>query len=172
MTSGSRRISRAMAVGALALVGAACFAEAGCDGTMTGVAWTPRVPEPESTAPLPVASGSAAARAKPARVGARHLLVMYKGSRSAPASIQRSRDEARARAEEALARAVAGEDFAAVVAAYTDEPGGAARGGDLGTFGADQMVRAFSEAAFALERGQTSGVVETPFGFHVIRRTE
>ena len=73
---------------------------------------------------------------------------------------------------EALKRAKKGEDFAKVVAAYTDEPGGAERGGDLNKFGRGRMVPAFEEAAFALKVNEVSGIVETPFGFHVIKRTE
>jgi parvulin-like peptidyl-prolyl isomerase len=71
-----------------------------------------------------------------------------------------------------LKRAKKGEDFSKVVASYTDEPGGAERGGDLNKFGRGRMVPAFEEAAFALKLNEISGIVETPFGFHVIKRTE
>jgi hypothetical protein len=106
---------------------------------------------------------------RPTEIAARHLLVMYAGSQRAPARITRTRDEARARAEEALRRARAGEDWVALVREYTDEEG-SPEGGDLGNFGHGAMVPAFERAAFALEVGDVSDVVESPFGFHVIQR--
>jgi parvulin-like peptidyl-prolyl isomerase len=108
----------------------------------------------------------------PKTIGARHVLVMYHGAAHAAATIGRSREEAFRRAQEALQRLRAGEDFATVVEAYTDEPGGASRGGALGSFTRERMVKAFSDAAFALNPGELSDIVETQYGFHIIQRTE
>jgi hypothetical protein len=153
------------------------LALAGCDGTLTGIGRVPRPPEP----PLPPApvetvdpKDPAAAAKEPEleEISAQHLLVMYQGSKSAPSSIKRTRDEARIRAGEALDAVKRGQDFDKVVSSYTDEPGGAVRRGRLGRFTRDRMVKAFSDAAFALEVGEVSTVIESPFGFHVIRRLE
>ncbi len=114
----------------------------------------------------------AAETSKPTSIAASHFLVMYKGSMRAPETVTRTKDEAKARALEGLAKVKKGEDFAKVVGEYSDEPGAAQRGGALGDFTADRMVKPFSDAAFALKVGQVSGLVETPFGFHVIKRTK
>lgn len=105
--------------------------------------------------------------------GAKHLLVMYKGSRRAPASITRTKEEAKARAEEAAKKAKSGKvQFADLVKEYTDEPGGAQRGGDLGTFPKGAMVPEFQAGLEKLKVGETSEPVETAFGYHVILRTK
>jgi peptidyl-prolyl cis-trans isomerase NIMA-interacting 1 len=120
----------------------------------------------------PTSKSSAANENLPVEISARHLLVQYVGSQSASRQVTRNKQEARHRAEEALARAQAGEDFATLVGEYSDEPGAKERGGSLGRFQHHSMVRQFSDAAFRLKVGQLSGVVESPFGFHVILRTE
>lgn len=110
--------------------------------------------------------------AAPTEISARHLLVSYKNALRAPPGVGRSKEEARSRAAEAEKRAKGGEDFVALVKQYSDEPGAAERGGDLGKFDRASMVPAFANAAFALKVGEVSTVVETQFGFHVILRTE
>jgi len=132
----------------------------------------------ESSAPPSSSSPSTASdaadgghRTVPREIAARHILVMFRGSVRNP-GVTRTHEEARARAEEALRRARAGEDFATLVREFSDEPGAGARGGALGRFAHGAMTPGFERAAFALEVGEISGIVETEFGFHVIQRTE
>ena len=125
------------------------------------------------TAEPAVAAGLASPRdAAPRSVAASHLLIMHRGSMRAPAGITRTREQASERAQQALARARSGEDFKTLVAEYSDEPGAALREGRLGNFTRDDMVKPFADAAFRLAPGEVSDVVETPFGFHVILRTQ
>ena len=104
--------------------------------------------------------------------GAKHLLVMYKGSMRAPESITRTKEEAKVRAEEALKKAKDGAKFEDLVKDYSDEPGAAQRGGDLGQFPKGRMVPQFQEGLEKTKVGGVSDIVETPFGYHVILRTK
>lgn len=112
------------------------------------------------------------AAAAPTRITARHVLIQWMGAEQAPSSVVRSKDQAFSVAQEVLRRARAGEDFARLAIEYSDEPNAGSRGGSLGRFGHGQMVPAFEQAAFQLKVGEISDIVETPFGFHVIQRTE
>lgn len=108
------------------------------------------------------------------RAKARHILVSFTGARNAAgAGALRKKEDAKKQAED-IAKQVkaAGADFAKLASSLTDEPSGKTRGGDLGYFGREDMVKEFSDAAFALSPGQTSGVVESPFGFHIIKLEE
>ncbi|HJQ71107.1 MAG TPA: peptidylprolyl isomerase [Blastocatellia bacterium] len=103
------------------------------------------------------------------QVRVRHILVSIvtqeegvKGKRP------RSKIEARRRAEALLARARKGEDFAKLAVQYSDD-GSSAQGGDLGYFSRGVMVVDFEEVAFALKPGQVSELVQTPYGFHIMR---
>ncbi|WP_128894731.1 peptidylprolyl isomerase [Longirhabdus pacifica] len=79
--------------------------------------------------------------------------------------------EDEATANEVLEKAKAGSDFAELAVEYSTGPTGP-NGGDLGYFDDSQMVPAFSEAAFAMEAGEISEVVQTEFGYHIIKVTE
>ncbi len=75
----------------------------------------------------------------------------------------------RAKAEEILKRAKSGEDFAKLAKEFSTEPGAKEKGGDLGWFSHGQMVPEFEEAAFKMKPGEISDIVETKFGFHIIK---
>ena len=93
---------------------------------------------------------------------------MYAGSSRSTAT--RSKDEAKKQIEQIKAQIDGGADFAALAKQHSDCPS-KAKGGDLGPFGRGQMVGPFETAAFGMPVGATSGVVETDFGYHIIRRT-
>jgi parvulin-like peptidyl-prolyl isomerase len=101
-------------------------------------------------------------------VRASHILLMYAGSERSSAT--RSREQAQQQIQEIKTQLDGGADFSALAQQHSDCPSGK-RGGDLGNFGRGQMVPEFETTAFALPVGGTSGVVETPFGYHVIKRT-
>ena len=89
-----------------------------------------------------------------------------------PLSTDEAKRLVRAKAEQIRARALAGEDFARLAAEHSD-CASKDKGGDLGFFPRHgRMVEAFAEAAFALKRGEISSVVETVFGYHIIKLTD
>lgn len=100
------------------------------------------------------------------KVKASHILVRIPEGAAGGA-----KEEPRKKAEALLQRVRAKEDFAALARQSSEDPGSAKNGGDLGTFGRGQMVPPFEQAAFALKPGEISGIVETPFGFHIIKVT-
>lgn len=102
-----------------------------------------------------------------ARVRASHVLITIPQNADAA-----TKEKAKAKAEAVLAEIKGGKDFAAVAKENSQDPGSAASGGDLGFFQQGQMVPAFDEVAFKLNPGEMSGVVESPFGFHIIKVAE
>jgi hypothetical protein len=78
----------------------------------------------------------------------------------------------RSKAEDILKRVRAGEDFAKLAKEFSTDPGSKDKGGDLGWFGHGQMVPEFEQAAFALQPGQVSDLVQTKFGYHIIKVDE
>jgi NIMA-interacting peptidyl-prolyl cis-trans isomerase 1 len=107
----------------------------------------------------------------PSKIAARHILIQFVGSQRAAPKVTRTREEAQSLAHQVAGKARAGNDWETLWKEHSDEPG-AQLGGDLGTFGRGQMVPPFERAAFELDVGEISDVVESPFGFHVIQRTK
>jgi len=86
---------------------------------------------------------------------------------------KRSEDEALKIAEQVRTKAAAGTDFAELAKDYSDDPGSKMKGGDVGFFSRNRMVKPFEDAAFAMtEPGQLSAPVKTSFGYHIIKYLE
>jgi peptidyl-prolyl cis-trans isomerase C len=103
----------------------------------------------------------------PEMVRARHILVAVK-----PNATEEEKKAALKKAEEILDKAKKGEDFAKLASEYSDDPGSKAKGGDLGFFTQGSMVGKFEQTAFTLKPGEISPVVETEFGYHIIKVEE
>ncbi len=107
------------------------------------------------------------------QVEASHILITYEGADGATEEITRSKAEALAEAERILVDARNDPaSFNALAVEFSDDPTGQSNGGDLGFFTRGMMVEEFETAAFSLEIGQISEVVESPFGFHIIKVTD
>lgn len=101
------------------------------------------------------------------RVHARHILLTLPDQ-----ATDEQRDSVFNAMNAIRQRIEAGESFSALAIEFSQDPGSKPRGGDLGWFERDQMVRPFEEAAFALQPDEISDIVQTPFGFHLIRVDE
>lgn len=161
------------------------FITLGCDepppapATATSTAASAAKAPPPATQAAPTSATTASAQDKPAGatdkpewITAQHILVAFKGAKNAPATVKRSKDEAKKRAEEVATKAKAGEDFTALVKEYSDDAATIDRLGSVGKFKPENMVKPFSDAAFALKVDGISDPVESPFGFHVIKRNQ
>ena len=100
---------------------------------------------------------------QPEQVQASHILVKVDAT-----ATQAQKDEARKKIESVQKKAQKGEDFATLAKTYSEGPSGP-QGGDLGYFRRGQMVKPFEEAAFNLKPSETSDIVETQFGYHLIK---
>lgn len=100
---------------------------------------------------------------EPETVRASHILVQVDEDATAETKAEKLK-----KAQEVLGKVKAGGDFAALARENSDCPS-AERGGDLGSFERGQMVKPFEDVAFALETGKTSELVETQFGYHIIK---
>ncbi|MDD5706597.1 MAG: peptidylprolyl isomerase [Kiritimatiellae bacterium] len=102
---------------------------------------------------------------RPERVLAQHILVK-------PADAgEDAREAARAKLKTIRERVMAGADFAAEAAAHSECPSGRKSGGSLGWFSRGMMVGEFENAVFDMSVGQLSEIIETPFGFHLIKKS-
>lgn len=99
-----------------------------------------------------------------------HILVRYTGAKRAPEEMQRDKAEARTIANEVHQKVVApGADFAALAKQYSED-GSAETGGDIGNPGRGRLAVPFEQTLFSLPVGDVSGVVESEYGFHIIKR--
>ena len=168
-----RRLAAVVVVVASVLVAACEDKTAPSAAAAASASSTPSsTPATTTTASATATTTSIADAGPPDSVAAQHVLVAYKGAQRAPKGVTRTKAEAKKRAEEVAAKAKAGADFTELVNEYSDDPEAKTRLGSVGKFTRDKMVKPFSDAAFALAVGETSGVVETPFGFHVIKRNQ
>ncbi len=156
----------------LALLLGACAGERAADpGAEDDRAALPVAEEEPEAEPLPSVRTATEAIADGDRVAASHILIAHAAARRRPMHISRDAKAARDKAERILARIRKGEDFEALARAESD-CSSASKGGFLGAFGHGAMDARFEAAAYALDIGGIAGPVETPFGFHIIRRDE
>lgn len=100
----------------------------------------------------------------PETVRARHILV-----KAPKDATEAEKAESGKKAEEILKRIKAGEDFAELASEFSDDKGSKSKGGDLGFFPRGRMAKPFEDAAFSLKPGEVSDIVETKFGYHIIK---
>jgi peptidyl-prolyl cis-trans isomerase NIMA-interacting 1 len=147
---------------------------AGCSdspgATTTSASHAAPVSTPPAVSAAPVGPLSAAPPA-PEEIAAQHILITYKGAKNAK-GVTRSKDEAKKLAEQIHDEAAKGADFGALASQHSEDPASKERLGSLGKFKRSEMVKAFSDVAFALPVGSVSAVIETEFGFHVIKRNQ
>jgi NIMA-interacting peptidyl-prolyl cis-trans isomerase 1 len=128
-----------------------------------------------SSAPVVVTSAAPSASApfvEPTTVIAQHVLITYKGAKNAPKGVTRSKDDARALATKVRDEAKGGKAFEDLVTTYSEDPESKTRLGSVGKVTKDKLVKPFADAAFALRVNEVSDVTESPFGFHVIKRSQ
>ena len=149
----------------------------GCTALATSPEWTGgglAVSSPVREAELEAEAAAERERIarEPLEIGARHILVMHAESLRKPEEITRPRPRALELAKQCLQKIRGGQKFDAVAAECSDDAETAQSGGDLGVFRRDKYVKPLSDVAFSLEVGEVSDIIETPFGFHIVQRTE
>jgi peptidyl-prolyl cis-trans isomerase D len=105
----------------------------------------------------------------PEQVKVSHILIKTPLPAPGAKEDEKAIADARAKADGVLKELKAGGDFAKLAEKYSDDPGSAKSGGDLGWIGRGRTVPEFEKAAFSLGKGQTSDLVKSSYGFHIIR---
>jgi peptidyl-prolyl cis-trans isomerase D len=105
----------------------------------------------------------------PEQVKVAHILIKTPLPAAGAKEDEKGVADARAKAEDVLKQLKAGGDFAKLAEKYSDDPGSAKSGGELGWIGRGRTVPEFEKAAFSLGKGQTSDLVKSSYGFHIIR---
>lgn len=103
----------------------------------------------------------------PEMVRARHILIKVEATASDEDKLKKKE-----KAAEILTKIKAGEDFAKLASEFSDDTGSQTKGGDLGFFPKGKSDPVFEKAAFSLQRGEISEIVETQYGFHIIKIEE
>ena len=103
----------------------------------------------------------------PEMVRSRHILI-----KTDPSASDNDKKNAKEKAEDILKKIKSGEDFAKLASDISDDTGSKPKGGELGFFPKGRMVQSFEDAAFSLKPGEVSGIVETQFGYHIIKVEE
>jgi peptidyl-prolyl cis-trans isomerase C len=103
----------------------------------------------------------------PEMIRVKHILI-----KTGPSASEDEKKKAKTKAEEVLKKLKEGEDFSKLASEVSDDPGTKDKGGDLDFFPRGSMIPAFEEVAFSLKPGEISGVVETEYGFHIIKMEE
>src|ERR1039458_693710 len=104
----------------------------------------------------------------PEQVKVSHILIKTPMPAPGAKEDEKAVTDARAKAEDVLKQVKAGGDFAKLAEKYSDDPGSAKNGGELGWIGRGRTVPEFEKAAFSLGKGQTSDLVKSSYGFHII----
>lgn len=108
----------------------------------------------------------------PASIKASHILVMFPWKKNNSEETQEGREEALSKIEMIQEKLKNGEDFEDLAREYSDDTATAKNGGDLGFVSKGEMVEEFDRALFALDVREVSGIVETEYGFHIIKATD
>ena len=100
----------------------------------------------------------------PEMVRVRHIFFLAPG--------KEARARTKAKAEEVLKRIRSGEDFIKLASEFSEDTSTNSKGGDLGFFPRGKMIKELEQAAFSLKPGEISDVIETPYGYHIVKVQE